>query len=82
MKSTSKSRVRYGASDPSFGAAARRSIARRSYRPRRRRRRGGTIFEYDGNWTHNQTPTGENLQALARGATDIVVGAGGELLER
>jgi len=43
---------------------------------------GGKLYELDGSWTQNRTPTGANLRAVARGPTDIAVGADGTVLER
>ncbi|WP_277541936.1 WD40/YVTN/BNR-like repeat-containing protein [Haloarcula laminariae] len=43
---------------------------------------GGAVYELADGWTQRQTPTGANLQAVVRGATDIAVGAGGAILER
>ncbi|MGQ3412063.1 WD40/YVTN/BNR-like repeat-containing protein [Natrinema sp. LN54] len=44
---------------------------------------GGAVFELeDGEWTRNETPVGENLQAVATGPVDIAVGSSGALLER
>ncbi|MBX0323720.1 hypothetical protein EGH21_11845 [Halomicroarcula sp. F13] len=43
---------------------------------------GGKVYELDGDWTQNETPTGQNLKAVVRGATDIAVGAGGTIVER
>ncbi|WP_254271398.1 hypothetical protein [Haloarcula marina] len=44
---------------------------------------GGTVYGRgaDG-WTQQSTPTGQNLTAVVRDATDIAVGAGGAILER
>jgi hypothetical protein len=38
---------------------------------------GGRVFAKDGRWTQESTPTGQNLKAVSRGATDLAVGAGG-----
>jgi photosystem II stability/assembly factor-like uncharacterized protein len=44
---------------------------------------GGKVFDLtDGEWAQDATPTGENLKAVARGSTDIAVGAGGTVIER
>lgn len=44
---------------------------------------GGKVFARTaGTWSQEATPTGENLQAVVRGATDIAVGAGGTAIER
>nr|WP_135829712.1 hypothetical protein [Halorussus halobius] len=44
---------------------------------------GGKVFDLtDATWTQDATPTGENLQAVVRGSTDVAVGAGGTVLER
>jgi photosystem II stability/assembly factor-like uncharacterized protein len=44
---------------------------------------GGVVFELvAGEWRRNDTPTGENLKAVATGATDLTVGASGLVLER
>lgn len=44
---------------------------------------GGTVFELSaGDWQQNDTPTGENLNAVATGTIDLAVGAGGIVLER
>jgi len=44
---------------------------------------GGKVFALSGGkWTEEQTPTGANLQAVARGSTDIAVGASGVLIEK
>ncbi|GAB3672192.1 WD40/YVTN/BNR-like repeat-containing protein [Halopiger thermotolerans] len=44
---------------------------------------GGVIFERtDGKWSLVQTPTGENLKAVATGDVDIAVGAGAAVLEK
>jgi hypothetical protein len=44
---------------------------------------GGVIFEATGGeWRQNDTPTGENLRAVATGLTDLAVGASGVVLER
>jgi len=44
---------------------------------------GGAVFGYDGSaWRQETTPTGANLAAVARGPTDLVVGASGTVLEK
>ena len=43
---------------------------------------GSKLYELGDGWTQRQTPTGANLRAVVRGATDIAVGAGGTILER
>lgn len=43
---------------------------------------GGAVFEQNGEWALVDTPTGENLNAVATGATDLVVGASGLVLEQ
>ncbi|MFQ3319747.1 MAG: hypothetical protein ACI8UR_001099 [Natronomonas sp.] len=44
---------------------------------------GGVVFELvDGVWAATDTPTGENLNAVASGAVDLVVGSSGTVLER
>ena len=44
---------------------------------------GGTVFELSGgDWQQNDTPTGENLTAVATGTPDLAVGASGMVLER
>jgi len=44
---------------------------------------GGVVFELSGGeWRQNDTPTGENLNAVATGTTDLAVGASGLVLER
>jgi len=44
---------------------------------------GGAVYELTGGeWTRQQTPTGANLKAVARGTLDVAVGAGGIVLER
>jgi len=43
---------------------------------------GGAVFDKDGaEWSRDRTPTGANLGAVARGPTDIAVGASGTILE-
>ena len=43
----------------------------------------GAVFELSGDeWSRMTTPVSENLDAVARGDTDIVVGASGTVLER
>ena len=44
---------------------------------------GGAVFELSGGtWTRNETPTGEDLNAVATGRRDLTVGAGGTVIER
>lgn len=44
---------------------------------------GGTVYDLtDDQWTQQSTPTGENLKAVARGSTDLAVGAAGIVIER
>lgn len=44
---------------------------------------GGAVFYYDGSvWHRQETPTGENLQAVVEGDVDVAVGAGGTVIER
>jgi hypothetical protein len=44
---------------------------------------GGKVFDLTGEtWAQVATPTGENLKAVARGSTDVAVGAGGTVIER
>lgn len=46
---------------------------------------GGTVLEYAGTeWRRNDTPTGENLNAVARSddGIDLAVGSGGAVIER
>ena len=43
----------------------------------------GAVFELSGGeWSRMTTPVSENLDGVARGDTDVVVGAGGTVLER
>jgi hypothetical protein len=44
---------------------------------------GGVAFERrSGRWAATETPVGQNLTSLARGALDVAVGSGGTVLER
>jgi len=46
---------------------------------------GGGAKVYDltaGRWEQEATPTGENLEAVVRGSTDIAVGSAGTIVER
>ena len=43
---------------------------------------GGKTYAYEDRWVRESTPVGQNLKAVARGDTDIAVGAGGTVLER
>lgn len=44
---------------------------------------GGTVYELSaGDWQRTDTPTGENLNAVATGTPDFAVGAGGVVIER
>lgn len=43
----------------------------------------GAVFSHDGTeWTREDTPTGQNLQAVVRGDLSIAVGADGTVLEK
>ncbi|MFB6230395.1 MAG: hypothetical protein ABEL04_04490 [Salinibacter sp.] len=43
---------------------------------------GGQVFHYDGTWRAQDTPTGQNLNAIVQGAPTSAVGASGTALER
>jgi hypothetical protein len=44
---------------------------------------GGVVFERSGGtWAGTDTPTGENLNAVATGSVDLVVGSGGTVIEK
>ena len=44
---------------------------------------GGKVFDLSGGeWSQDDTPTGENLKAVVRGSPDIAVGASGTVIER
>jgi len=44
---------------------------------------GGKVYDLtSGRWEQQATPTGQNFKAVVRGSPDIVVGAGGSIVER